>query len=157
MTNRIPRVFRDTKKVLSTKWSTRELFVPTWAVNAVIYITVLRSLSYGLELFIAGAASSVNPLLGFAAILGVSTWGLLMVIAVAVLLIGLWTKNSILVTIGTLLCSAVWVGFSVLLCIGWAETGTGGRFAVAAISTAATWAVFFTLQLKTLRRNGVES
>lgn len=157
MTNRIPRAFRDTKKVFSTRWSAAELFVPAWVVNAIIYITVLRSLSYGLELFIAGAASAVNPLLGFAAILGIQTWGILMVVAVVILLIGLWSKNSIIVTIGTLLCGAVWAGFSILLCIGWYGTGTGGRFAIAALATAATWAVFFIIQLKTLTRNGVES
>lgn len=157
MTNRIPRVFRDTKKVLSTRWSATHLFVPAWAVNAVIYITILRSLSYGLELFIAGNAASVSAQMAFVAILGIPTWGLLMVASVAVLLIGLWSRNTILVTVGTLLCSAIWVGFSLILCIGWAETGTGGRFAVAAISTALTWVVFFILQLKTIKRNGVES
>ena len=157
MANRIPRTFRDTKKVLSTRWSASEIHVPSWAVNAIIYITVLRSLSYGLELFIAGSAASVNPLMAFAAILGVQTWGLLMVLSVLVLLIGIWSKNSITVTVGTLLCGAIWTGFSLILCIGWAGTGNGGRFAVAAIATAVTWSVFFILQLKTLKRNGVES
>lgn len=157
MTNHIPRFVRDTKKVLSTRWSAASLHAPAWAVNAIIYITVLRSLSYGLELFIMGSASAINPLIGFIALMGVSTWGLLMVISVVVLLIGLWSRSSIVVTVGSLLCGAVWAGFSGLLIIGWIDTGTGGRFAVAAISTAVTWAIFFILQLKTLTRNGVES
>lgn len=157
MSNRIPRTFRDTKKVLSTRWSASELHVPAWVINAIIYITAFRSLSYGLELFILGSKASVNPLMGFTAIMGVNLWGLLMVVAIVVLLIGLWTKNSILVTIGTLLCGAIWVGFSLILCIGWATIGTGGRFAIAAMSTAATWAIFFVIQLISIRRNGVES
>jgi hypothetical protein len=157
MKQNLNRVLGDTKKVLSTRWSASELRVPAWVVNAIIYITVLRSLSYGLELFILGSAAAVNPISSFVAVLGISTWGFLIVLGVVVLLIGLILRNAIIVTFGALLCSAVWVGLSLVLCVGWIDYGSGGRFAIAALCTAATWAVFFFVQLKAIRINGVET
>lgn len=157
MKQNLQRVLGDTKKVLSTRWSASELRVPAWVINAIIYITVLRSLSYGLELFVLGATASVTPISTFVAILGISTWGFLIVMGVVVLIIGLMLRNAIIVTFGALLCAAIWVGFSLVLCVGWIDYGTGGRFAIAALCTAATWAVFFFVQLKAIRVNGVKS
>lgn len=148
---------RDTKKVLSTRWSASDLHVPAWVINSIIYITIIRSLVYGLELFILGNAAAVTPFAAFATILGIATWGSLMTAAIIVLLIGLMLKNSIIVTFGSLFCAAVWIGFSSVLCLGWIDLGTGGRYAIASMSTAVTWAIFFFIQLRTLSKNGVET
>lgn len=157
MRKNLTRVLGDARKVLSTRWATSGLHVPTWAINAVIYITLIRSFSYGVELFIMGSAAAVTPLMAFTAILGTSLWGALILASVLVLLIGLLLRNAITVTVGVLLCVAVWSAFGMTLTYGALLVGSGLRFAVAALATAATWAVFFSLQLKTLRRNGVES
>ena len=157
MRNNLTRVLGDTRKVISTRWDASGLHVPTWAINAVIYITLIRSFSYGLELFILGNAAAVTPLMAFTAILGTGLWGALILGSVIVLFIGLVLRNSITVTVGVLLCVAVWSAFGLTLTYGALLVGTGLRFAIAALATAATWAVFFSLQLKSLRRNGVES
>ena len=157
MRNNLTRVLGDTRKVISTRWAAKELHVPTWAINAVIYITLIRSFSYGVELFILGSAASSTALASYTAILGIHVWGALILAGVLVLLIGLITRNAIAVTVGVLLCVAVWTAFALTLTYGALMVGTGLRFAIAALATAATWAVFFSLQLKTLRRNGVES
>jgi hypothetical protein len=157
MSHRLKRILGDTKKVFATRWSASELRVPSWVVNAIIYITILRSLSYGLELFILGNMAAVNPVSAFVAVLGISTWGFLILLALAVLLVGLIFRSAIIITFGALLCSAVWVGLSLVLCVGWIDYGTGGRFAIAALCTAATWAVMFFVQLKAIRVNGVET
>lgn len=157
MLNTLKRVLRDTWKVFSTRWSPSDLNVPAWVVNAVIYITALRSFSYGMELFILGNSLLTGPLSAFTAILGIQIWGLLMIIAVVVLIIGLVIRNTMLVTIGSLLCVAVWAAFFLIMGIGWADVGYGGRHVVAAFSTAATWGIFFYLQLRSLRINGVRT
>lgn len=157
MKQNLHRVLGDTKKVLSTRWSASELRVPSWVINAIIYITILRSLSYGLELLILGSSATFVPVSSFMAILGIATWGFLMVLGVAVLIIGLMFRNAIIVTFGFLLCASVWVGFSLVLCVSWIDYGVGGRFAIAALCTAATWAMFFFVQLKAIRVNGVKS
>lgn len=157
MRRNLTRVLGDTRKVISTRWSASALHVPSWAINAIIYINLIRSFSYGLELFILGNTASVTPLMAFTAILGTSLWGTLILVGVFVLFVGLLLRNAITVTVGVLLCVAVWSAFGLTITYGALLVGTGLRFAVAALATAATWAVFFSLQLKTLRRNGVES
>lgn len=157
MRNNLKRVLGDTRKVISTRWAASDLHVPSWAINAVIYITLIRSFSYGVELFILGNSASVTPLGFYTAILGIDLWGALMVAGVIVVLVGLLLRKTIIVTVGVLLCTAVWVSFGITLTFGALIVGTGLRFAVAALATAATWGVFFGLQLKTIRRNGVES
>lgn len=156
MTERLRGTLADTKKVLSTRWSASELHVPAWVINSVIYITILRSLSYGLELFLL-VNNPVSPLMAFAAIFGLQTWGVLMLIGVGVLVIGLLFRNSITVTVGALICGAVWLAFGLTLGIGATNIGDGWRFVVAALSTAATWIIFFYIQLRTIRLNGVET
>jgi hypothetical protein len=89
--------------------------------------------------------------------LGIHVWGALILLGVLILFIGLLMRNAIIITIGVLLCVAVWSSFALTLTYGALMIGTGLRFAVAALATAATWGVFFSLQLKTLRRNGVEA
>lgn len=157
MRSNLKRVFGDTRKVISTRWATRDLYVPTWAINAVIYITLIRSFSYGVELSVLGNAAPATALASYTAVLGIHIWGILILIGVFVLFIGLLLRNSITITIGVLLCFAVWASFGLTLGYGALIVGTGLRFAIAALATAATWGVFFGLQLKTLRRNGVES
>lgn len=157
MRNNLKRVLGDTRKVISTRWSASELYFPTWAINAVIYITLIRSLSYGVELFVLGDAASTIGLAAYTAVLGINMWGALILVGVFVLLIGLLTRNAITVTVGVLLCFAVWSAFALTITYGALVVGTGLRFGIAALATAAIWAVFFGLQLKTLRRNGVES
>jgi hypothetical protein len=124
-------------------------------INAIIYITIVRSVSYGIELLFIVTSNPISPLMAYAAIFGIQVWGVLMLFAVAVMLAGIITKRSLFVTIGTLLCSAVWTGFSACLGFGWWSTGDGGRFFIAAAATAAMWFVFFLVQLKTIRKNGV--
>jgi hypothetical protein len=157
MRNNLTRVLGDTRKVISTRWHASGLHVPTWAINAIIYITLIRSFSYGVELFILGNVASNTLLATYTAILGIHVWGALMIVGALVLLIGLLLRNAITVTVGVLLCVAVWTAFALTLTYGALMVGTGLRFGIAALATAATWAVFFSLQLKTLRRNGVES
>lgn len=149
------KILEDTQDVFKTKWIASELVIAPWVINAIIYITVLRSFSYGLELLVLVTNNPISPLMAFAAIFGIQTWGVLMLISVFVLLIGVLTKRSLLVTIGTLFCTAVWTGFAICLGFGYWNVGDGGRFFVAAAATAATWFVFFLVQLKTIRKNGV--
>lgn len=157
MRNNLKRVLGDARKVISTRWVASGLHVPVWAINAVIYINLIRSFSYGLELLILGNTAAVTPFMASTAILGANIWGALILVGVFVLLIGLLLRNAITVTVGVLLCVAVWSALGLTLTYGALLVSSGIRFAVAALATAATWAVFFSLQLKTLRRNGVES
>lgn len=157
MTNAVRRIAHDTRRVFSTKWSSKELHVPAWAISAIIYITAIRSFVYGMELLFLGNASGANTLLSYVAIMGIPTWGVLMVGSVLVLILGLILRNTMIITIGALLCSAVWSAFGLLLCVGWVNVGNGGRFAIAALATAATWSIFFHLQLKSIRTNGVRA
>lgn len=156
MRNQISRVFSDTRKVLGTRWETKSLAVPSWVITAVIYITLARSVAYGVELFIV-TSNPITPMMAFAAIFGLQVWGLLMLIAVLITLSGMLLKNSILVTVGTLLSAAIWTAFGLSLTLGFINLGTGGRFVVAALATAATWVVFFIIHLKAIRVNGVNS
>lgn len=157
MRNNLTRVLGDTRKVISTRWDARGLHVPTWAIHAIIYINLIRSFSYGLELFILGNTAAITPFMASTAILGTSLWGVLILASVLVLFVGLLLRNTITVTIGVLLCVAVWSALGLTIAYGALLVSDGFRYAVAALATAATWAVFFSLQLKTLRRNGVES
>lgn len=157
MNERLKGVLADTKKVFSTRWSASELNVPAWVINSIIYITILRSLSYGLELFITYLSNPISPLMAFANILGIQTWGILMILGVVILLAGLMLRNSITITIGALLCAAVWTAFGLILGLGAIDIGTGWRFVIAALATAATWVLFFYIQLRTIRLNGVLS
>lgn len=157
MRTNLKRVLGDTRKVITTRWAASELHVPSWAINAVIYITLIRSFSYGVELTILGNSATVSPVAAYTAILGMHVWGILILVGVLAVLAGMLTRNAIVVTMGVLLCSAVWVSLGITLTFGALLAGTGLRFALAALATAATWAVFFALQLKTIRRNGVES
>lgn len=157
MMEALKRVLGDTRKVFSTRWSPSALHVPNWAINAVIYITLIRSLSYGLELFIIGDAVGVTQLAFYTSVLGIGFWGLLMLIGVVVLIIGLVLRKSIVVTIGILLCFAVWMAFGLTITYGAVMVGFGARHAIAALATAVTWGIFFKLQLSSIRRNGVES
>lgn len=157
MRNNLKRVLGDTRKVISTRWAASDLHLPAWAINAVIYITLIRSFSYGVELFILGNSASVSPVAAYTAILGIHIWGILILVGVLAVIVGMLSRNAIAVTMGVLLCTAVWVSLGITLTFGALMVGTGLRFAIAALSTAATWAVFFALQLKTIRRNGVES
>jgi hypothetical protein len=157
MRNNLTRALGSTRKVISTRWAASALHVPAWAINAVIYITLIRSFSYGVELFILGNAAGTTAVAAYTAILGIQVWGALILVGVFVLLLGLLLRNAILVTVGVLLCVAVWSAFGLTITYGALLEGTGLRFAIAALATAATWGVFFGLQLKALRRNGVES
>lgn len=157
MRNQVSRVLSDTRKVLGTRWETRSLVVPPWVINAVIYITLARSVAYGIELFIV-TSNPISPMMAFAAVgFGLQIWGLLMLIAVVITLFGILLKNSILVTVGVLFSAAIWTAFGASMTLGYINLGTGGRFAVAALATAATWVVFFLVQLKSIRTNGVNS
>lgn len=156
MRNNLKRVLGDTRKVISTRWAASGLSVPSWAINAVIYITLIRSFSYGVELFVLGNVAPSTALAAYTAILGIQTWGILILAGVLILFIGLLMRNVIAITFGVLLCVAVWSAFGLTLAYGALMVGTGLRFAIAALATAATWAVFFSLQLKMIRRNGVE-
>lgn len=157
MRNNLKRALGDTRKVISTRWTASGLHVPSWAINAVIYITLIRSFSYGVELFLLGNAAPATALSSYTAILGIHVWGILILIGVFVLLIGLLLRNTITITMGVLLCFAVWAAFGLTITYGALIVGSGLRFAIAALATAATWAVFFSLQLKAIRRNGVEA
>lgn len=157
MSNNLKRVLGDTRKVISTRWAVSDLHLPVWAINAVIYITLIRSFSYGVELTILGNSAATTAVGAYTAILGIHIWGILILIGVFAVLAGMLLRNAIIVTLGVLLCTAVWASLGITLAFGALMVGTGLRFAIAALSTAATWAVFFALQLKTIRRNGVES
>lgn len=156
MRNQFSRVLSDTRKVLGTRWETRSLAIPPWVINAVIYITLARSVAYGIELFVV-TANPVTPMMAFAAIFGLQVWGLLMLIAVVITLAGMLLKNSILVTVGVLLSAAIWTGFGLSLAFGFINLGTGGRFVVTALANAVTWTIFFFVQLKSIRVNGVNA
>lgn len=156
MRNQFSRALSDTRKVLGTRWETRSLAIPPWVINAVIYITLARSVAYGIELFVV-TSNPISPMMAFAAILGLQTWGLLMLITVLIVLSGMLLKNSILVTVGVLLSAAIWTGFGLSLTFGYINLGTGGRFVVAAVANAITWTIFFFVQLKSIRVNGVSS
>lgn len=149
----VTRAVSDTRRVLETRWDPKNLRVPSWVINAVIYITLARSLSYGLELLLA-TSNPVTPLMAYAAIMGIQTWGLLMLIAAVILFVGLIIRSSILVTLGVLLSMAIWVAFGLSMALGWLALGTGGRHVVAALATGATWVVFFLVQLKSIRNSG---
>lgn len=154
MRNRMKRVYSDTRKVVSSRWEPASLQFPSWAVSAVVYITLARSLAYGLELFIL-VNSPTTPLMAFAAIMGLQTWGILMLVAVAITLIGMIARNSIVVTVGMLFSAAIWTAFGLSFVFGWASLGYGLKNAVAALATAATWVIFFAIQLKAISINGV--
>lgn len=156
MSKNISRVLADTRRVLSLRSDARSMAVPPWAINAIIYITLARSVAYGVELF-ALTSNPVGPLMAFAAIFGLQTWGILMLVGAALILAGLLLKNSIIITIGALLSWVVWIAFGVSLTIGASALGTGARHAVAALASGSTWLVLFLVQLRTIRSRGVPS
>lgn len=152
--SKIKEVLSDTKEVFSTRWTPGSLRVPSWVVSAMIWITWARTISYGLELMLIND-TRLSGILLYADLVGVAYWGISLLIASVVLAIGLISRNAMVVTIGTLLSGAVWLGFSLTMGFGWANTGTGGRFFAAAFLTALTWAIFFFLQIKSFKKNGV--
>lgn len=154
MRNQFSRVYSDTRKVLGTRWEPRSLQVPSWVINTIIYVTLARSVAYGLELVLV-TSNPVSPLMAFAAIFGLQVWGALMLTAVLITLSGMLMRNSILVTVGILFSAAVWTAFGLCMTLGFIHLGTGGRFAVAALATASTWVVFFIVHLKSITVNGV--
>lgn len=99
----------------------------------------------------------VAEVMAFVTILGTQTWGLYIIIALTIYVIGLITRNVLIVTIGNLLCAAVWLALSLVVFIGWGHAGTGGRFALAIFCTALVWTVMFFVQLRNIKRNGIES
>lgn len=155
MNNRLKSARMGTKRVLTSRWSPHDLKLPAWVVRAFIYITIIRSFSYGAELLLT-ANEPLSSLMAFAGILGLQFWGIVMLIGVGLIVLGLLIRNSITVTLGALVNFAVWAGFGVVLTIGCFTLGTGGRFAVAALSTAATWLIFFIIQLKMIKGSEVE-
>ena len=152
---RLKKVVSDTKDVFRTKWSASEIKVPVWAIQMFLWITAARSLSYGFELLLLVSSNPISPLMAFANIFGLQVWGFLMLFSLAVFLVGVLTKRSVIVTIGTLLCSATWTAFGLSLGFGYLALGEGVRFVVAALATALTWIVFFIVQLRSLKLNGV--
>lgn len=147
-------VVNSTKKIVTTRWAVTGLKIPKWIYPLVIWVTAIRSLSYGLELLFTVTSNPISPMMSFAAVFGIQLWGLLMLIGVAFIILGLLFRISILITIGTLVSFAVWTAFSVILGIGYLDLNTGGRFVVAALATAITWGAFFIVQLNTLRLMG---
>lgn len=152
--SKLKEVLLDTKEVFSTRWAPETLRVPSWVVSAMIWITWARTVSYGLELMLIDNLS-LSGILLYADLFGVANWGLFLLVAAVVLAIGLLSRNAMVVTIGTLLSGSIWLGFSLVMGFGWANTGTGGRFFAAAFLTALTWAIFFFLQIKSFKKNGV--
>lgn len=147
-------VVNSTKKIVTSRWAVTGLKIPTWIYPLVIWVTAIRSLSYGFELLFTVTNNPISPMMTFAAAFGIQLWGTLMLIGAVLIIIGLITRVSILITVGTLISVAVWLAFSGVLAIGFLDVHAGGRFVVAALATAVTWGAFFVVQLNTLRLMG---
>lgn len=155
MSNNISRAVSGARRVVSIPWNPRALYMPPWAINAFIYITLMRSIAYGVELLVS-VNNPVGPLMAFAAIFGLQIWGIIMLVGATLVIIGMLTRSSILVTVGVLISFVVWLGFGSALGIGVYHLLTGGRHVVAALATAATWLVYFSIQLKSISASGVK-
>lgn len=141
--------------IFLNRWSNKQIVIPNWAIHTTIWLVIVRSLSYGLELFFIVANNPIGPLMAFANVFGLQLWGILMVAALLIFLLGLITRNTLLLTVGALLCAAVWMSFTCVLGIGALNLGQGWRYAIAAGATAGSWAVFFLVQLTTITRQGL--
>lgn len=143
------------KGIFLSRWSNKELFIPNWAIHAVIWLVIVRTFSYGIELLLIVTNNPIGPLMAFANVFGIQLWGILMLGALLVFLLGMLTRSTLLLTLGALLCAAVWVSFACSLGVGAFALGTGWRFAIAAAATAGSWIVFFLTQLTTIKRRGL--
>lgn len=141
--------------VLLGRWSNQNLIIPNWVIHIIVWINVIRSFSYGAELFFIVSNNQISPLMAFANVFGIQLWGILMLVSVAIFILGMCLRSTSLLCLGSLCCLAVWTLFAFVLCIGALNLGEGGRFAIAAGATALTWIVFFSLQLSTIRRQGL--
>lgn len=157
MLSKLKTVLSGIREVMSTKWNAANLAIAPWALNSFISIVIIRSLAYGLELMLVNTADPVSQLMSFAAVMGISTWGLLMLISLAIVIAGLVFRNMVVTTIGILSCVTVWSGFSLIVCIGWISIGHNGRYAITSMCTAAVWVVLFLMHLKSIKTHGVSS
>lgn len=148
------KIAKDTVAVWQSKWQVLQLGSPPWAFKAFIWIVVIRSFSYGVELLLL-VNNPISAVMAFAALLGIHIWAWLILGGLTLFLLGLILKSKVLVTAGSLVCAAVWLGFGLAVGIGAFIVGMGGRFAIAALCTAAVWVVLFILNLNNIKRNGV--
>lgn len=156
MKERTSGALSGTKRIMGHRWSPTGIVIPPWVYNAVFIITLIRSLSYGVELILI-SNTPLSSLMAFAAIMGLPQWGIIMLVGVGIICIGLIIRNSFVVTLGILISMAVWVAFGLILTRGMFIVGSGGRFAVAALATGATWVIFFVQQLKTIKLIGAKA
>ena len=151
----LSKIMHDTKTVLSTRSSLKDLVPEAWVLRSFMAIILVRVLAYGLELIFL-ANHPVSQLMAFVAILGLPFWGWLILLSAILVITGLLTRNMVLTSVGLLTCLAVWFSFSTVLVIGYFVVGSGGRFAISALCTSAIWAVFFIMQLNAIKKNGVK-
>lgn len=152
---KLPEAMNGTKSIITSRWTVSGLKIPAWIYPTLLWTTIIRSFSYGIELLLSVTSNPISPLMAFANVFGIQLWGILMLAGVFILIIGLITRLSILVTIGTLLSAAVWLSFAAVLGIGAFELMAGFRFVIAALMTGITWLAFFSIQLNTYRFKGV--
>lgn len=151
---KLPEVVKDTKGLLTTRWSVGGLKIPNWIYPLVLWVTLIRSISYGVELLLLITNNPIGPMMAFAAVFGIQLWGILMLAGALILILGLIFRLSILVTLGSLISMAVWACFGLVLGFGFIELHTGLRFVVTAFATAVTWFAFFMVQLNTIKQSG---
>lgn len=156
MEKRTTGALSGTKRVVVHKWAARDVYIPPWVYNTLIAITLIRSLSYGVELILIANAPLSN-LMAFAAIMGLQQWGIIMLVGVGIVCLGMIIRNSFVIALGILINVAVWVAFGLILSLGWISLAAGGRFAVAALATGATWVIFFSQHLKTIKLIGAKA
>lgn len=148
-------LLEKTKGLLHARWSPDSITpTPRWYFLFQMGIS-LGTVTYALTLIVQSTLSPLTPLLAFAAVLGIPAWGIIMLIALAVFILGMLIRRTLGVTIGSALCTIVWVIFAITLGIGWILVADGGRYFIPAALMALAWGSMFYLQLKDIAKNGV--
>lgn len=142
------------KKMLSLRSSIKSVPLTHNVLIAFLCINLTKSFAYGLDMILS-SSNPASALMAFPDILGLAFWGMLILIAAFILLIGLLTKNVVLQVIGLLLCVAVWAAYASTLVLGYLVVSLGFRVLISALATGAVWVVFFVLYLKAIRSKGV--
>lgn len=155
MSPTVNHILKKTKDAFRTKWTPLSIVPPAWAYFIYTLGISLGSFSYAVALIVQASQSPISPLMAFAAVVGIPTWGILMLVALGVFIIGMLSGRSIGVSLGAALCMVVWFAFAATLGFGWFVLGDGGRFFIPVMLTAFAWLGIFYLQLRDIARNGV--
>lgn len=150
----IKKSLLNSKEVWKTRWSTSGIVVGPWVLQAILWVVLVRSTTYGLELIML-ANNPVSQVMAFAGVLGLPVWGWLILSGVVITVLGICTRNLLIVTLGTLMSFGVWIAFSGVVAVGAFTAAAGIRFAVNALCTAGVWLTIFILHLNAIKRVGV--